>query len=184
MSEPDTLMSYDSWFIKRFCNFGQPSKVNGNMKMEIENKENRRTLMNFIITFVSKPVPRNANQSYKNIDRQLRFVYQCSILDHGLFDKYALYWSVCFFIILITITKIGKHQTSAPLAFMEDIHRWSVNSPQKWPVTRKMLPFVSLRLFTQSFIQAQIKENINASHHWPLCGECIGDRWIQRTKGH
>ena len=27
------------------------------------------------------------------------------------------------------------------------------------------------RLFTQSFIQTQIKENIKAPRHWPLCGE-------------
>ena len=25
------------------------------------------------------------------------------------------------------------------------------------------------RLFTQPFIQTQIKENIKAPHHWPLC---------------
>ena len=30
------------------------------------------------------------------------------------------------------------------------------------------------RLFTQSFIQAQIKENIKAPHHWPLYGEFTG----------
>ena len=29
-------------------------------------------------------------------------------------------------------------------------------------------------------IQAQIKENIKAPHHWPLCGEVTGDRWIPR----
>ena len=39
------------------------------------------------------------------------------------------------------------------------------------------------RLFTQPFIQAQIKENIKAPRHWPLCGEFTGDRWIPRTKG-
>ena len=38
-------------------------------------------------------------------------------------------------------------------------------------------------LFTQSFIQAQIIENIKALRHWPLCGEFTGDRWIPRTKG-
>ena len=26
-------------------------------------------------------------------------------------------------------------------------------------------------LFTQPFIQAQIKENLKVPHHWPLCGE-------------
>ena len=34
-----------------------------------------------------------------------------------------------------------KHQSSASLAFVLGIHRWPVNSPQKWPVTRKMFPF-------------------------------------------
>ena len=34
-----------------------------------------------------------------------------------------------------------KHQSSASLAFMRGIHRGPVNSPHKWPVTRKMFPF-------------------------------------------
>ena len=34
-----------------------------------------------------------------------------------------------------------KHQNSASLAFVRGIHRWTVNSPHKRPVTRKMLPF-------------------------------------------
>ena len=39
------------------------------------------------------------------------------------------------------------------------------------------------RLFTQPFIQTQIKENIKALLHWPLCGDFTGDRWIPRTNG-
>ena len=34
-----------------------------------------------------------------------------------------------------------KHQISASLAFVQRIHRGPVNSPHKWPVTRKMFPF-------------------------------------------
>ena len=34
-----------------------------------------------------------------------------------------------------------KHQSSASLAFVRGIHREPVNSPHKWPVTRKMFPF-------------------------------------------
>ena len=34
-----------------------------------------------------------------------------------------------------------KHQSSASLAFVRGIHRWPVNSPHKWPVTRKVFPF-------------------------------------------
>ena len=33
-----------------------------------------------------------------------------------------------------------EHQSSAPLAFERGIHRGPVNSPHKWPVTRKMFP--------------------------------------------
>ena len=35
----------------------------------------------------------------------------------------------------------NKHQSSASLAFVRGIHRGPVNSPHKWPVTRKMFPF-------------------------------------------
>ena len=41
----------------------------------------------------------------------------------------------------------------------------------------------SLAIVSQPFIQAQIKENIKALRHWPLCEEFTGDRWIPRTKG-
>ena len=34
-----------------------------------------------------------------------------------------------------------KHQSSASLAFVRGIHRWPVNSPYKWPESRKMFPF-------------------------------------------
>ena len=34
-----------------------------------------------------------------------------------------------------------KHQSSASLAFVRGIHRGPVNSPHKWPVTRKKFPF-------------------------------------------
>ena len=34
-----------------------------------------------------------------------------------------------------------KHQISASLAFVRGIHRWPVNTPHKWPATRKRIPF-------------------------------------------
>ena len=33
-----------------------------------------------------------------------------------------------------------KHQSSASLAFMREIHLWPVNFPHRWPVTQKMFP--------------------------------------------
>ena len=41
-----------------------------------------------------------------------------------------------------------KHQSSTSLAFVRGIHRRPMNSPHKWPVTRKMFPF----LMTSSWI--------------------------------
>ena len=34
-----------------------------------------------------------------------------------------------------------KNQTSASLAFVQEIHQGPVNSPHKGPVTQKMIPF-------------------------------------------
>ena len=41
-----------------------------------------------------------------------------------------------------------KHQSSASLAFVREIHRWPVNSPHKWPVTRKIFPFDEVIMWT------------------------------------
>ena len=46
-----------------------------------------------------------------------------------------------------------KHQSSASLAFVRGIQRGPVNSPHKWPVTPKMLPFDDVIMF-----QANISE--------------------------
>ena len=43
-----------------------------------------------------------------------------------------------------------KHQSSASLAFLRWIHRWSVNSPHKGQVTRKMFPFDDVIMFLGS----------------------------------
>ena len=52
-----------------------------------------------------------------------------------------------------------KHQSSASLAFVMEIHRWSVNSPHKGPVTRKMFPF-------DDVIMATSKSKLQRSWHW------------------
>ena len=50
-----------------------------------------------------------------------------------------------------------KHQSSASLVFVRRIHRSPVNSPRKWPVTRKMFPFddvimASLKIYVGDYI--------------------------------
>ena len=43
--------------------------------------------------------------------------------------------------IVYTGVQQRKHQSSASLAFVREIHRGPVNFPHKWPVTRQMFPF-------------------------------------------
>ena len=46
-----------------------------------------------------------------------------------------------------------KHQSLASLAFVRGIHRWPVNSPHKWLVTRKMFPFDDVIMISSHFVK-------------------------------
>ena len=48
---------------------------------------------------------------------------------------------VIVYLIVYSDADQRKHQSSAPLAFVRGIHRGPMNSPHKWPVTRKKFPF-------------------------------------------
>ena len=53
-----------------------------------------------------------------------------------------------------------NRQSSASLAFVRRIHRGPVNSPHKWPVTRKMSPFddvMYILILTQSSIDSTFR---------------------------
>ena len=52
-----------------------------------------------------------------------------------------------------------KHQSSASLAFVREIHRGPVNFPHKWPVTRKMFPFDDVIMIHQIL-------NLGGLQHW------------------
>ena len=45
-----------------------------------------------------------------------------------------------------------KHQSSASLAFVWGFDRGLVNSPQKWPVTRKIFPFDDVSMNVLSLV--------------------------------
>ena len=61
----------------------------------------------------------------------------------------------------------SKHQSSASLAFVWGIHRGPVNSPHKWPVTRKMFPFddVIMHVCCRGFETSQNLKGSKTSHH-------------------
>ena len=58
-----------------------------------------------------------------------------------------------------------KHQSSASLAFVRGIHRRSMNSPHKWPVTRKMFPF-------DDVIMSAFSYNVHGNHFEKEIGFC------------
>ena len=47
-----------------------------------------------------------------------------------------------------------KHQSSASLAFVREIHPGPVNSPHKWPVTRKMFSFDDVIMDSRSLARS------------------------------
>ena len=58
-----------------------------------------------------------------------------------------------------------KHQSSASLVFVRGIHRGPLNSPHKWPVTRKMFPFDDVIMFESKFSEVCFWA-AHTSHHW------------------
>ena len=46
----------------------------------------------------------------------------------------------------------SKHQSTASLAFVRGIHWGPMNSPHKWPVTRKMFPFDDVIMVNSVFV--------------------------------
>ena len=78
---------------------------------------------------------------------------------------------------VISLIKFGSLQNKFPS------HLNCGETLVMWYWARWRIRSLASRLFTQPFIQAQIKENIKAPRHWPLSGEFTGDLWIPRTKG-
>ena len=68
-------------------------------------------------------------------------------------------------------TDQSKHQSSASLAFVWGIQRGPVNSPHKWPVTRKMFPFddviVAICLLSYKIHQHSIPYMHTMQQYWP-----------------
>ena len=58
-----------------------------------------------------------------------------------------------------------KHQSSASLAFVRGIHRGPVNSPHKWPVTRKTFPSDDVIMYTPPWKKMRQKRQKVVLHH-------------------
>ena len=70
-----------------------------------------------------------------------------------------------------------KHQSSASLAYARVIHRWPVISPNKWSVTRKMLPFDDvIMLYEYSISQYHLNYLYIFRHAFYMCRDDVTDQ--------
>ena len=58
-----------------------------------------------------------------------------------------------------------KHQSSASLTFVREIHWWPVTSPHIWPVTRKMFPFDDVIMFYEPWNKDSYLMNVPSVYH-------------------
>ena len=74
-----------------------------------------------------------------------------------------------------------KHQSSTSLAFVRGIHRGPVNSPNKWPVTRKMFPLDDVtmiqKIHTNHWYVGRYREDRNML----MNGYVFTEIWPQET---
>ena len=117
------------------------------MYIIVEKSPNFSSHMTWVWTFFN---------NYSNHPRMCVLSTLCGNVDkHSPFDIYIYHYgdyimgAIASQITSLTIVNStvysgadqSKHQSSASLAFVWGIHRGPVNSPHKWPVTRKMFPF-------------------------------------------
>ena len=82
-----------------------------------------------------------------------------------------------------------KHQSSASLTFVRGIHRWPVNSPHKWLVTRKMFPFDDVTMLCQVHVQlllnhVMLSSPLNLFEDWVPGDEIFGCptfKWVAKS---
>ena len=72
-----------------------------------------------------------------------------------------------------------KHQSSASLAFVWGIHRWVVNSPHKWPVTRKMFPFDVIMINLVKITGYHLMLNHWQNRCWHIVIEPLGTKFSE-----
>ena len=102
--------------------------------------DDKLTLVQMMACFQMAPAPK-LTKFYKDIFRNQGLAYvHCSDVIMGAMASQITILKIVYSTVYSGADQ-RKHQSSASLAFMRGIHRWPVNSPHKWPVTRKMFPF-------------------------------------------
>ena len=110
--------------------------------------------------------PRQINDWWLSTQIPFKHPIRCLVLRSRKISNAAVLWATFFTISRWPFCEWRQliNENVSNIAMTSKWARWRLKSPAS-------------RLFTQPFIQAQIKENIKDPRHWPLWGEFTGDRW-------
>ena len=124
-----------------------------------------------ITWFNSAPFHANNNVAMKNITRSFWPRHYNDVI-MGTIASQITSLTIVYSIVYSDADQT-KHQSSASLAFVRGIHRGPVNSPHKWPVTRKMFPFdeVILNFMCHQDVCSILYTKVL---HWGICLDNFG----------
>ena len=105
------------------------------------------------------------------IQEVLRYLYWCILVPWCFSEKQGQYrFRISYFVCIIIVRNnyyYWKYSSDFGFGGNMSLHNVDLSPIYRWEYHSKS----SSRLFTQPFVQAQIKENTKAPRHWPLWGK-------------
>ena len=96
----------------------------------------------------------------------LSFIHFCDVIKGAMACQITCF-TIVYSIVYSGAAQRNHNQSPAFLAFMRGIHRWRVNSPHKWAVTGKMIPFDDVAMLAQPVLplarnpRMHLRSNVN-----------------------
>ena len=114
----------------------------------------------------------------------MRFIYCdcCIYLEERAQDELKhIYWSSMISDVTFHIYEVQPNRHISRFLYIQLRHNFYISN---YVIMSAMVSqIISLTIVHPTVYTAQIKENIKAPLHWPLCGEFTGNRRIPPTKG-
>ena len=104
-----------------------------------------RWFKGFIYPFITAQYEAGAMSGYSDLSFSNTLILKCvrySDVIMGAMASQTISITIVYFTVYSGADQ-RKHQSSASLASVRGIHRWPVNSPHKWPATRKCFHFMT-----------------------------------------
>ena len=123
-----------------YLNTGNSTRSSAACSDQLQRKYQRSSLLAFVIRWISSQNASDTESGAMSRRHHGTKMEQYNDVVMGAIASQITSLTIVYSIVYSDADQ-RKHQSSASLAFVRWIHRWPVNSPHKWPVTRKMFPF-------------------------------------------